>query len=145
LPACVALVVHPDDERYRPLVGTFARTPVFDVAVPVLAHPAADPEKGTGIAMVCTFGDTTDVLWWRELQLPTRAVVGHDGRLLPDPPPGVDAAAYAQLAGATVHTARERVVGMLRERGALASEPERITPAVKCYEKGEQLVELTTT
>jgi len=144
LPACVALVVHPDDERYRPLVGTRARTPVFDVAVPVLAHPAADPEKGTGIAMVCTFGDTTDVLWWRELQLPTRAVVGHDGRLLPDPPPGVDAAAYAQLAGATVHTARERVVAMLRERGALAGEPERITHAVKFYEKGDKPLEIVT-
>src|SRR5918999_5417842 len=81
LPACVALVAHPDDERYRGLIGSHARTPVFDVEVPVLAHRAADPEKGTGIAMICTFGDTTDVLWWRELQLPTRTVVGRDGRI----------------------------------------------------------------
>src|SRR5687768_11140613 len=89
LPACVALVAHPDDERYRDLIGSHARTPVFDVEVPVLTHPAADPEKGTGIAMVCTFGDTADVLWWRELMLPTRTVVGSDGRFVADPPPGL--------------------------------------------------------
>ncbi len=90
LPACVALVAHPDDERYRPLFGTTARTPVFGVEVPVLAHRAADPEKGSGIAMVCTFGDTTDVMWWRELQLPTRAVIGWDGRFVAEPPAGLD-------------------------------------------------------
>ncbi|TWF75853.1 valyl-tRNA synthetase [Pseudonocardia hierapolitana] len=145
LPACVALVVHPDDERYRPLLGTHARTPVFDVAVPVLAHRAADPEKGTGVAMVCTFGDTTDVLWWRELQLPTRTVVGHDGRFLPEPPEGVDGGAYGELVGATVHTARERVVAMLREQGRLVGEPERISHAVKFYEKGDKPLEIVTT
>ena len=83
LPACVALVAHPDDERYRPLFGTSVTTPLFGVRVPVVAHELADPEKGSGIAMICTFGDTTDVVWWRELSLPTRAVVGRDGRLLP--------------------------------------------------------------
>ena len=83
LPACVALVAHPDDDRYRPLFGTEVRTPLFGVRVPVLAHELADPEKGSGIAMICTFGDTTDVVWWRELALPTRTVVGRDGRLLP--------------------------------------------------------------
>jgi valyl-tRNA synthetase len=145
LPACVALVAHPDDERYRPLFGTNARTPVFDVEVPVLAHRAADPEKGTGIAMVCTFGDTTDVMWWRELQLPTRTVVGPDGRFLPEPPDGLDGPGYAQLAGATVHTARERVVAMLRENGRLVGEPRRITHAVKFYEKGDKPLEIVTT
>ncbi|MGH3682878.1 MAG: class I tRNA ligase family protein, partial [Natronosporangium sp.] len=76
LPACVALVAHPDDERYRELVGTVARTPLFGVDVPVHAHRLADPDKGTGLAMICTFGDTTDVIWWRELDLPARPVVG---------------------------------------------------------------------
>ncbi len=70
IPACVALVAHPDDERYSPRFDTFVTTPLFGVRVPVLPHHLADPEKGSGIAMICTFGDTTDVVWWRELQLP---------------------------------------------------------------------------
>ena len=74
LPACVALVAHPDDERYKHLFGTTVTTPVFGVEVPVLAHHLAQPDKGTGIAMVCTFGDVTDIVWWRELDLPNRAI-----------------------------------------------------------------------
>ena len=80
LAACVAVVAHPDDERYQPLFGTEVTTPLYGVSVPVVAHRLADPEKGTGIAMICTFGDVTDVVWWRELQLPTRAIIGVDGR-----------------------------------------------------------------
>ena len=87
LPACVALVAHPDDERYAGLFGATVRTPLFGVAVPVLAHRLADPAKGTGIAMVCTFGDATDVTWWRDLRLDTRPVIGKDGRLLDGPLP----------------------------------------------------------
>jgi valyl-tRNA synthetase len=75
IPACVALVAHPDDERYKPLFGTEVTTPLFNVRVPVRAHHLADPEKGSGIAMICTFGDLTDVTWWRELALPVRAVI----------------------------------------------------------------------
>ena len=93
LPACVALVAHPDDERYQPLFGKTVRTPLFDVEVPVVAHRLAEPDKGSGIAMICTFGDLNDVTWWRELQLPTRPIVGWDGRILADPPPGVPAPA----------------------------------------------------
>jgi hypothetical protein len=85
-PSCVALVAHPDDERYQPLFGTTVRTPLFGVEVPVLAHHLADPEKGTGIAMICTFGDVTDVTWWRELDLPTRALIGFDGRIAAEAP-----------------------------------------------------------
>src|SRR6185436_3195071 len=81
IPACVALVAHPDDERYRPLFGQHVITPLFGVRVPVKAHALADPEKGAGIAMICTFGDTTDVTWWRELRLPVRAIVQADGTL----------------------------------------------------------------
>ena len=93
-------MAHPDDERYQPLFGSTVRTPIFGVDVPVVAHRLAEPDKGTGIAMVCTFGDLTDVTWWRELQLATRAVVGRDGRLLPDPPDGLDdAAGRAAYAG----------------------------------------------
>ena len=78
--SCCALIAHPDDTRYQHLFGTMVKTPIFGVEVPVLAHPAAEMDKGAGIAMCCTFGDLTDVLWWRELRLPTRTVIGRDGR-----------------------------------------------------------------
>ncbi|GAA3973669.1 valine--tRNA ligase [Thermobifida alba] len=149
LPACVALVAHPDDERYQSLFGTTVRTPVFGVEVPVVAHHLADPEKGTGIAMICTFGDVTDVTWWRELQLPTRPIIGWDGRIVAEAPEGLDSPAgreaYAKLAGATVHTARERVVELLRESGDLIGEPEKITHPVKFFEKGDKPLEIVTT
>jgi valyl-tRNA synthetase len=149
LPACVALVAHPDDERYQPLFGRGARTPVFGVEVPVLAHRLADPGKGTGIAMVCTFGDVTDVTWWRELRLATRPVIGWDGRLVPEPPPGLDSGAarvaYGQLAGATSATARERIATLARESGELLGEPRPVTHPVKFYEKGDKPLEIVTT
>ncbi|TLP63692.1 valine--tRNA ligase [Microbispora triticiradicis] len=145
IPACVALVAHPDDERYRPLFGTTVRTPVFGVEVPVVAHHLAEPDKGSGIAMICTFGDVTDVTWWRELDLPTRPVIGWDGRLLPEPPHGVPAGPYAELAGKTVHSARERIVEMLRESGHLDGEPRKIQRPVKFYEKGDRPLEIVTT
>ena len=83
IPACVAIVAHPDDPRYQPLFGTEVITPLFGVRVPVRAHTLADPEKGTGAAMICTFGDLTDVIWWRELGLPVRAVIQANGALKP--------------------------------------------------------------
>ena len=145
LPACVALVAHPSDERYQPLFDTTVRTPLFGAEVPVRAHHLADPDKGSGIAMICTFGDLTDVTWWRELQLPTRAIVGMDGRLLPEAPEGVDGSAYARLAGKTVHGAREETVAMLRESGDLDGDPKPITHPVKFYEKGDRPLEIVTT
>ncbi|SNR52745.1 valine--tRNA ligase [Blastococcus mobilis] len=145
IPACVALVAHPDDERYQPLFGQTVRTPLFDVEVPVLAHRLAEPDKGSGIAMICTFGDLNDVTWWRELQLPTRAIVGWDGRLLAEPPADVPAQPYAELAGKTVFSAQQRIVEMLRESGDLEGEPKPITHPVKFFEKGERPLEIVTT
>ena len=66
-----------------PTIGKQAMSPAFGVRVPVLAHSVADPDKGTGIAMICTFGDTNDVMWWREFKLPTRTIIGRNGRILP--------------------------------------------------------------
>src|SRR4051795_10299125 len=145
LPACVALVAHPDDERYQPLFGTTVRTPLFNADVPVVAHHLAEPGKGSGIAMICTFGDLTDVTWWRELQLPTRPIVGMDGRILPEPPREGDAAGDSRSAGKTLFSAREEVVAMLRESGALEGEPKPITHPVKFYEKGDKPLEIVTT
>jgi len=149
LAACVALVAHPDDERYQPLFGTTVRTPLFDVEVPVVAHRLADPEKGAGIAMICTFGDTTDVTWWRELQLPTRPIIGWDGRILPDTPDWIEdetgRATYAAIAGATAFTAKERMVEALSAAGFVEGDPKPTTQAVKFYEKGDKPLEIVTT
>lgn len=149
LPACVALVAHPDDERYQHLLGSTAVSPLFGVPVPIRAHPLAQPDKGSGIAMICTFGDLTDVLWWRELALPTRPVMGRDGRLLPEPPPGIvnaDAvAAYQTLAGLTAFSAKAKVVELLRAAGDLETAPRPTTQAVKFYEKGDKPLEIITT
>ncbi|HWC69275.1 MAG TPA: valine--tRNA ligase [Acidimicrobiales bacterium] len=148
LAACVALVCHPSDARYAPLVGTNVRTPLFDVEVPVVAHPLAEPDKGTGVAMICTFGDTTDVTWWRELDLPIRAIVGRDGRIVADPPHGIDSApgraAFAELAGKTIRQAQQRIIELLRDRGELLGEALPITHPVKFYERGERPLEIVT-
>ncbi|HEY8060433.1 MAG TPA: valine--tRNA ligase, partial [Acidimicrobiales bacterium] len=148
IPACVALVAHPDDERYQPFFETQVRTPLFGVPVPVKAHRLADPDKGTGIAMICTFGDTTDVTWWRELDLPVRAIVGRNGRLLPDAPHEFTDEASdlyeSELAGKTLFSAKERIVELLGEAGALRGEPRKITHPVKFYEKGDKPLEIVT-
>jgi valyl-tRNA synthetase len=137
LPACVALVCHPSDPRYTDLIGTTVHTPLFNVEIQVYEHPLADPEKGTGIAMVCTFGDLTDVLWWRELHLPTRVVLGRDGRFQSTVHSG-------DLAGLTVPQARRRIVQRLRASGDLIGEPRPITHPVKFYEKGDLPLEIVS-
>jgi valyl-tRNA synthetase len=153
LAACVAVVAHPDDERYRPLFGTEVTTPLFEVPVPVLAHELADPDKGSGIAMICTFGDAADIVWWRELSLPTRTIVGRDGRLLPvdwgtggweSDSPAAAASAYDELVGRTVKQAQSRIVEQLAECGALVGAPRPITHPVKFYEKGDRPLEIVS-
>jgi valyl-tRNA synthetase len=149
LPACVALVAHPDDERYQHLFGTTVTTPLFGVEVPVLAHHLAQKDKGSGIAMICTFGDVTDVVWWRELDLPNRTIIGADGRIIADAPDAIvsDAAiaAFAELAGKTVFSAKKRVVELLRESGDLVGDPKPIMHSVKFFEKGDKPLEIIST
>jgi valyl-tRNA synthetase len=153
VPACVALVAHPDDERFRPLFGRTARTPLFGVEVPIVAHELAAPDKGTGIAMICTFGDTTDVTWWRELGLDLRAIVQRDGRLRPISwgEPGWESAdvpaaqaAYDELAGRTVKQAQARIVELLTEAGLMDGEPRPVTHPVKFWENGTRPLEIVT-
>jgi valyl-tRNA synthetase len=149
LPACVAMVAHPDDARYRPFFGTMVRTPLFDVEVPVLPHGLADPEKGTGIAMICTFGDLNDVTWWRELNLPARPVIGFDGRIIAEAPEWITSnggrAAFGELAGKTVKQAQARIAELLTESGELHGEIRKITHPVKYYERGTRPLEIVTT
>jgi valyl-tRNA synthetase len=146
IPACVALVAHPTDERYKARFGTTVRSPLFNVEVPVLAHELADPEKGSGIAMICTFGDQTDVTWWRELNLPVRSIMGRNGRLLPVEwdDPEVQAR-YDEIAGRNTKQAQKRIVEMLRDSGDLVGEPRPITHAVKFWENGKSPLEIITT
>ena len=149
IPAVVALIAHPDDERYQALFGTTVTSPVFGVEVPVLAHRAVEQDKGAGIAMCCTFGDLTDVTWWRELQLPVRTVIGRDGRLHRETPEWLAhdpaAAAYAELAGKTTFSAREAMVGLLRESGDLDGDPTPTSRMTNFYEKGDKPLEIVST
>ena len=148
IPACVALVAHPEDERYQGLFGQTAKTPIFGVEVPILAHRLAQPDKGTGIAMICTFGDVTDVIWWRELDLPNRAIIGWDGRIGTAPDvisSSAGAEFYQQLVGKTVFSAKETIVGELLRRGDMVGEPRPITHPVKFFEKGDKALEIVST
>ncbi len=145
----VALVAHPDDERYQPLFGTTVTSPVFGVEIPVLPHAAAERDKGAGIAMCCTFGDLTDVQWWRELNLPVRTVIGRDGRFTRETPEWLAAepaaSSYEDLKGKTVHSAREAMVAKLRETGDLDGDPTPTQRMANFYEKGDKPLEIVST
>ena len=163
LPACVGVTAHPDDPRYRGLFGQWAISPLFFAPVPIFPSPLVDPEKGTGILMVCTFGDATDVQWWRERALPLRQVLGRDGRFralrfgeAPFESRDVPRAQryYDELAGKTVNAARQRIVELLRdpeasavEGGAapLQGEPQAVQQMVKYFEKGDRPLEFIST
>ena len=149
VPACVALVAHPDDERYQHLFGQSAKTPIFGVEVPIVAHRLAQIDKGSGIAMICTFGDVTDVVWWRELKLPMRPIIGFDGRILADGPKevveGEGSELYAAIAGKTVFSAKEILVKAFMESGDMVGEPKPITHPVKFFEKGDKALEIVST
>ena len=148
LAACAALVANPDDERYQPLFGKTVTSPLFGVELEVKAHPLAKADKGSGIAMVCTFGDLTDVTWWRELQLPTRAIVGRDGRIIGETPEWITTdtgrEAFAAIAGKTIFGAKETVVELLAAQDLLDGEPKKIMHPVNFYEKGDKPLEVVT-
>lgn len=162
LAACVAVTAHPDDERFKRWFGKRAITPIFRAPVPIFPSELADPEKGTGILMVCTFGDQTDVQWWREQGLPLRQIIGLHGRLrkidfgqapFESLDPSAANAGYAELEGKNIKQAQAQVVEMLRDPahsatgdGApLQEEPESISHAVKFFEKGDRPLELLPT
>ena len=149
LPACVALVANPEDDRYKHLFGKTVKTPLFDVEVPVVAHRLAQIDKGSGIAMICTFGDVTDIIWWRELDLPNRAILGWDGRIIEEIPEAIVSARgkeiYAELVGKTIFSAKQRIVELLQESGDMIGDPKPITHDVKFFEKGDKPLEIVST
>jgi len=149
IPAVVALIAHPDDERYQHLFGTTVRAPLFDIDIPVLPHPAAEPDKGAGIAMCCTFGDLTDVIWWRELQLPTHSILQRDGRLLNEVPAWITAPRAVEfyrdnLAGKTTFSARKAIVEALQASGEMDGEPTPTLRNTNFFEKGDKPLEIVT-
>ncbi len=153
LPACVALVAHPEDARYQHLFGKQALTPLFGVRVPIVSHELGDPEKGTGLAMICTFGDTTDVTWWRELGLPLRAIVQRDGTMRPvswgsdgfeSDDPTTAQKAYDAISGRSTKQARGLLIELLEGAGKLVGESRPITHAVKFWENGVRPLEIVT-
>ncbi|OZG62973.1 valine--tRNA ligase [Bifidobacterium lemurum] len=148
LAACTSLIAHPDDERYKPYFGQEVYSPLFRVKVPILAHPAAEMDKGAGIAMCCTFGDVTDVQWWRELKLPTRSIIQRNGRIVMDIPEWIESeagrAVFAETAGKTTFSARKIIVDKLRESGDLDGEPTPTKRMTNFYEKGDKPLEIVT-
>ncbi|NRA02375.1 MAG: valine--tRNA ligase [Myxococcales bacterium] len=162
LGACIAVAAHPDDERYQALFGKTALTPLFHAPVPILASEHADPEKGTGILMVCTFGDQADADFWKGTGLPLRQLIGRDGRLFEvdygvEPfqsrRPELANATHAELVGKTANQARKRIVELLGNEGsavsgsgpALVGEPRPIQHPVKFYERGTRPLEFVPT
>ena len=146
LAACCCLVAHPDDQRYQHLLGKTVTSPGFNVEVPVLAHPAAEMDKGAGIAMCCTFGDVTDVQWWRDLELPTRVILAKDGRITHEPTDWITDPAGKELMdairGKTTFSARQIVVDALKESGELQGEPQKTMRQTNFFEKGDRPLEI---
>ncbi|MEM7028782.1 MAG: valine--tRNA ligase [Chloroflexota bacterium] len=135
LPACVAIFVHPEDERYRSLIGDTANTPLFEKSVPILADEKADPSKGSGVVMCCTFGDVTDIDWWREHKLPLVRLIEPDGRLNEQ---GGD------YAGLTTKQARERIIADLQTAGLIIDE-QTVTQSIRVHERDDTPVEYIET
>ncbi|MDB5478398.1 MAG: valine--tRNA ligase [Alphaproteobacteria bacterium] len=154
LPACVALMCHPDDERIKPLIGQKIYTALFEIEVPLIADERVNPEKGTGLVMCCTFGDLTDVEWWKQYQLPLRDIVGKDGLLhnlgdigkddwiSRDPAKAQEIA--AQLSGQHVRKARKAMVDILREYNYILAE-DTITQSIPCAERSGTPLEIIVT
>ena len=148
LAACTSLIANPNDERYKQYFGQYVYSPLFKVKVPILAHPAAEMDKGAGIAMCCTFGDVTDVEWWRDLKLPTRPIIQRNGRIVMDTPDWIEDPAgrevFAETAGKTTFSARKIIVDKLRESGDLDGEPTPTKRMTNFYEKGDKPLEIVT-
>lgn len=153
IPACVALVAHPDDPRFRDRFDSYVSTPLFASKIPIRPHRLADPEKGTGIAMICTFGDVTDVQWWRELNLPVRAILRPDGTIRQimwgeegweSLDPDRAQRQFNELVGLPIKKARQRITEFLRDSGDLAADPVPMTHPVKFYERGDRPLEIIT-
>jgi valyl-tRNA synthetase len=125
IPSCVGLIVSPDDERYKNLVGRKGITPLFNAEVPVFADRRVDPAFGTGIVMVCTFGDKTDIDWWRDYNLPLKISISPNGTM------NANAGKYC---GKTLGEARKEIIADLKDAGLLV-EQQPITHVMNLHER----------
>ena len=125
LPACVSIFVHPEDERYKDLVGKKAKVPLFDLEVPIMSDSRVDIEKGTGIVMCCTFGDQTDVEWYYAYNLPLRVAINEEGRMTE---------LAGKYKGLKVKEARERIIKDLKEKGLLKGQ-KKVKHMVNTHER----------
>ncbi len=148
LPACVAVIVNPQDERYNDLIGTELVTPIFGVHVKVYGHEKAEMDKGTGVVMCCTFGDTTDVEWWRELHLQTRPIILRNGRITEEVPGWITTdegrRVFKEMGWKTTFTARRIIADELAKSGELIGEPRPTKRMTNFYEKGDKPLEIVT-
>ncbi len=154
LGACAALMIHPEHPRAKELVGRNVITPLFRVPVPVIADERVDPEKGTGMVMCCTFGDTTDIEWWREHKLPLRVIVTREGRLSDmagiggEGWPTLDRAsadaAIAALTGLKINAAREKIVELLKAADRITGST-AVTRMVPCADRSGAPLEILET
>ncbi len=129
LPACVAIFVNPEDKKNTGLIGKTLKVPLFGHEVKVIADRRVDPEKGTGIVMCCTFGDATDVEWYKAYNLELRNIIDENGRML-----------HGQMKGMKVKEARSFIIEELRQKGILIGETE-IEHAVNVHERCKTEIE----
>ncbi|UCM85248.1 MAG: valine--tRNA ligase [Rickettsia endosymbiont of Culicoides impunctatus] len=142
LPACVAVFYNPNDDRYKHLQGQFAITPLFDVKVPILADDLVQIDKGTGLVMCCTFGDVTDITWWRVHNLPIKIIIDKKGIIdLSDELS--NSSSYNQINGLKIKDARSKIIEILKEKNLLVKQVE-ITQTVKCAERSGAPLEILT-
>lgn len=135
LPTCVAVFYHPDDKRYKHLAGKSAITPLFNGKVPLLADPLVQQDKGTGLVMCCTFGDQTDITWWKTHNLPLRTIVTKKGT--------IDFPHDIAIDGLKIKEARAKIIDILKEQELLTKQ-EEITHTVKCAERSGAPLEILT-
>lgn len=149
--ADVAVAVNRKDERFTHLIGKKILSPVFGVPLEIYPHEIADPEKGSGVVMISTWGDISDVQMWRELNLPVRAIIGRDGKIATltgstsewgaiDPAAADEA--YSKIAGLYPNQAKKVMEELMRESGELLEDPREIMRPVKFYEKGDRPLEV---
>ncbi|AFE49485.1 valine--tRNA ligase [Rickettsia prowazekii] len=135
LPACVAVFYHPDDVRYKHLADKSAITPLFNEKVPILADPLVQQDKGTGLVMCCTFGDQTDITWWKSHNLPLKTIITKKGTI--NFPHKLD------IDGLTIKEARTKIIDILKEQSLLTKQ-EEIIQTVKCAERSGAPLEILT-